>query len=108
MDYCFCHNNNNSSGLLVGCDNVGCGIEWFHGECVGIKNASEIAGKLWYCPTCAKDMKNGEKHANRRSRPVGTVAAGVHTRLSNVATTKSISVSAAGRPILKSCRKLAM
>ncbi len=47
--YCYC--NQPESGDMIGCDNVDCPIEWFHFECLKIKNAP--IGQ-WYCPDCRK------------------------------------------------------
>lgn len=35
--YCYC--NRVSFGEMVGCDGDDCKIEWFHLECVGLRNA---------------------------------------------------------------------
>ncbi|XP_042456999.1 PHD finger protein ING1-like isoform X2 [Zingiber officinale] len=45
--YCVCHQV--SYGNMVACDNPSCQIEWFHFECVGLKEHPK--GK-WYCPNC--------------------------------------------------------
>lgn len=45
--YCFC--NRVSFGEMIGCDNNDCEIEWFHYECVGIKEQPK--GK-WFCRDC--------------------------------------------------------
>ena len=34
---------------IIACDNVGCQIEWFHVNCLELKNI--LKGK-WYCPDC--------------------------------------------------------
>ena len=47
--YCVC--NNVSHGNMVACDNANCEREWFHWECVGLKE--EPKGK-WLCPDCKK------------------------------------------------------
>ncbi len=47
--YCYC--NQPESGDMIGCDNVDCSIEWFHFECLKIKNAP--IGQ-WYCPDFRK------------------------------------------------------
>jgi hypothetical protein len=44
---------------MVACDNDECQYEWFHYECVGLKEAPP-AGEPWYCPYCAP-AKNAEK-----------------------------------------------
>ncbi len=56
--YCFCQQG--SFGNMVGCDNDNCKYEWFHYDCVGLK---EPPKGVWYCPDCttlmnkAKDKK---------------------------------------------------
>eukprot|EP00249_Psilotum_nudum_P011059 c22943_g1_i2 orf=316-1011(+) len=50
--YCYC--NQVSFGEMVACDNPDCKIEWFHFDCVGIKDRPK--GK-WYCPDCAALVK---------------------------------------------------
>jgi chromatin modification-related protein YNG2 len=54
--YCFCQNV--SFGEMVGCDNDDCKYEWFHYECVGLKEPPK--GK-WYCSDCQEKMKSREK-----------------------------------------------
>lgn len=45
--YCICRNP--SHGNMIACDNAKCKNEWFHYECVGLKE--EPKGK-WLCPDC--------------------------------------------------------
>jgi inhibitor of growth protein 3 len=47
--YCFCQRV--SFGDMVACDNDNCQFQWFHWECVGIKE--EPVGD-WLCPDCRK------------------------------------------------------
>ena len=47
--YCFCQRV--SLGDMVACDNDNCQYQWFHWECVGIKE--EPVGD-WLCPECKK------------------------------------------------------
>lgn len=47
--YCICQKG--SFGEMVCCDNDNCDFQWFHFECVGMKNQPE--GE-WLCPTCRK------------------------------------------------------
>lgn len=54
--YCFCQRV--SFGEMVGCDSDECKFEWFHYECVGLKEPPK--GK-WYCPDCTERMKNQRK-----------------------------------------------
>lgn len=48
--YCLC--DQVSYGEMIGCDNDGCVIEWFHFNCVGLVHKPK--GK-WYCPKCRGD-----------------------------------------------------
>ncbi|WOL05788.1 PHD finger protein ING1 isoform X2 [Canna indica] len=50
--YCIC--NQVSFGKMVACDNSSCKIEWFHFDCVGLKEQPK--GK-WYCPSCSGQQK---------------------------------------------------
>ena len=52
-DYCYC--GGTGGGLMIGCDNDGCAIEWFHMECLRIMTVPK--GK-WYCPDCRKLPKH--------------------------------------------------
>lgn len=54
--YCFCQQV--SYGEMVACDNPTCKYEWFHYDCVGLK---EIPNGVWYCPDCRKDPKTTDK-----------------------------------------------
>jgi hypothetical protein len=57
--YCLCRRV--SLGVMVGCDNDDCEIEWFHIRCVGLKDAPQD-GERWFCPKCRgpEDNGNGE------------------------------------------------
>jgi len=50
--YCLCKRV--SYGEMIGCDNEECPVEWFHFECVGLKES--VKGK-WYCPLCRGKVK---------------------------------------------------
>ncbi|RKP25395.1 plan Homeodomain finger of tumor Supressor Ing4 [Syncephalis pseudoplumigaleata] len=50
--YCFCQQV--SFGEMVACDNPDCDIEWFHFECVGLK---QLPKGEWFCPNCRKGKK---------------------------------------------------
>ncbi|ANB14939.1 histone acetyltransferase YNG2 [Sugiyamaella lignohabitans] len=50
--YCTCQQV--SFGNMVACDNPDCQYEWFHYDCVGLK---EPPSGTWYCPTCTKERK---------------------------------------------------
>lgn len=56
--YCFCQRV--SFGDMVACDNDNCQYQWFHWECVGIKE--EPLGD-WLCPDCKKQPSNKIKRA---------------------------------------------
>jgi inhibitor of growth protein 3 len=47
--YCTCQRP--SFGEMIGCDNDNCEFQWFHYECVGIKQ--QPAGE-WLCPSCRR------------------------------------------------------
>lgn len=59
--YCYC--GQVSYGEMIACDNAECKIEWFHFDCVGIKERPK--GK-WYCSDCAVVMKR-----RRPKLPIG-------------------------------------
>ncbi|KAF2822363.1 hypothetical protein CC86DRAFT_357169 [Ophiobolus disseminans] len=56
--YCFCQRV--SFGDMVACDNDNCQYQWFHWECVGIKE--EPVGD-WLCPACTKQPPGKIKRA---------------------------------------------
>ena len=51
--YCYCHGP--SYGEMIACDNPKCPREWFHLECIGLKNAPK--SEKWFCDDCAKLVK---------------------------------------------------
>jgi len=59
--YCFCQRV--SFGEMVGCDNDDCKFEWFHYECVGLKEPPK--GK-WFCPDCVERQKLKENKKKRK------------------------------------------
>lgn len=59
--YCFCQRV--SFGAMVGCDNNDCKYEWFHYECVGLKEPPK--GK-WYCSDCIERLKQKENKKKRK------------------------------------------
>ncbi|KAK4687447.1 chromatin modification-related protein YNG2, partial [Tremellales sp. Uapishka_1] len=62
--YCLCHQK--SYGEMIGCDNDGCAIEWFHVKCVGI-----VPGEVpenWYCPACIGSVHIRKQKENKKSR----------------------------------------
>ena len=56
--YCFCQRV--SFGDMVACDNDNCHYQWFHWDCVGIKE--EPVGD-WLCPDCRKQPPTKIKRA---------------------------------------------
>ncbi|KAF2731931.1 hypothetical protein EJ04DRAFT_514227 [Polyplosphaeria fusca] len=56
--YCFCQRV--SFGDMVACDNDNCQLQWFHWECVGIKE--EPVGD-WLCPNCSQQPPHKIKRA---------------------------------------------
>ncbi|CZT15687.1 uncharacterized protein RCC_01520 [Ramularia collo-cygni] len=54
--YCIC--GDVSWGTMVGCDADDCKQEWFHLECVDLKEEPKRLTK-WYCPDCRKKLKLG-------------------------------------------------
>ncbi|KAH7927703.1 hypothetical protein BV22DRAFT_1031467 [Leucogyrophana mollusca] len=56
--YCYC--NQVSYGVLIGCDNSDCKLEWFHLGCTGL---SEVPNKKtkWYCRDCQPKMAHKGK-----------------------------------------------
>ena len=54
VQYCICGKQDNEE--MVECDNPNCKHQWFHYECVGIKNPDDLPPK-WYCPECQELMK---------------------------------------------------
>ena len=57
--YCYCRRV--YFGDMIGCDNDDCAIEWFHFECVNLR---EQPKGQWFCPDCTKNMK--ESRSNKR------------------------------------------
>ena len=55
--YCYC--NGPSYGEMIACDNLKCPREWFHLECIGLKNAPK--SEKWYCEECKDKLvkRNG-------------------------------------------------
>ncbi|EJS43451.1 yng2p [Saccharomyces arboricola H-6] len=58
--YCFCQRV--SFGEMVACDGPNCKYEWFHYDCVSLK---EPPKGTWYCPECKIEM---EKNKLKRKR----------------------------------------
>ncbi|KAH9574795.1 hypothetical protein CY35_01G078000 [Sphagnum magellanicum] len=70
--YCYC--GQVSYGEMIACDNPECMIEWFHFDCVGIKERPK--GK-WYCSDCSALMKQ------RRAKVSTGAKTGQHSRKKN-------------------------
>ncbi|ODQ80128.1 hypothetical protein BABINDRAFT_17989, partial [Babjeviella inositovora NRRL Y-12698] len=56
--YCFCRQV--SYGNMIGCDNDDCRFEWFHWDCVGLKEQPK-EGAVWYCSDCKERMKKDKE-----------------------------------------------
>ncbi|GAA6047882.1 Chromatin modification-related protein [Rhodotorula toruloides] len=61
--YCFCHRP--SFGEMIGCDAPDCKIEWFHLNCIGLKESPEGS---WYCSQCEPRMKAQQQGRSGRKR----------------------------------------
>ncbi|RYP16158.1 hypothetical protein DL765_005295 [Monosporascus sp. GIB2] len=61
--YCYC--NGVSYGAMIACDSTTCTIEWFHLDCVGLKDAPEENTK-WYCDNCKDRINKSGKKGNGR------------------------------------------
>ena len=59
--YCVCRQV--AFGRMIGCDNEGCKYEWFHWECVGMR---EPEPEEWWCDECRPT--NGETKGNELSK----------------------------------------
>ena len=58
--YCYCQGG--EYGEMVACDNTKCSYQWFHLDCLKLKNPPK--GKTWYCPDCRKLDKFTRKRNN--------------------------------------------
>ncbi len=47
--YCYCNSVENS-GIMVGCDNEMCKLQWFHIECLG--EGFVVPTGEWFCAEC--------------------------------------------------------
>ncbi|GAA6051913.1 hypothetical protein JCM3770_006572 [Rhodotorula araucariae] len=59
--YCFCQRP--SFGEMIGCDAPDCKIEWFHLNCIGLKESPEGS---WYCSQCEPRMKAQGRSGRKR------------------------------------------
>lgn len=57
--YCFCQRV--SFGEMVACDGPNCKYEWFHYDCVNLK---EPPKGTWYCPECKIEMEKNKLKEN--------------------------------------------
>ncbi|RMD41274.1 hypothetical protein DV735_g3855, partial [Chaetothyriales sp. CBS 134920] len=60
--YCYC--NGPSYGEMIACDNPKCPGEWFHLECIGLKNAPK--SEKWFCEDCKEKVVVGKRSGNGR------------------------------------------
>lgn len=60
--YCYCQHV--SFGEMVACDGHNCKYEWFHYECVGLK---EPPKGLWYCTECKKSLSKQKQKKKRQN-----------------------------------------
>jgi hypothetical protein len=68
--YCIC--GDVSWGTMIACDNeTDCEKEWFHLECVQLKDLPPRRTK-WYCPDCRKKLKLGQNTNGLVGRNVGS------------------------------------
>ena len=45
--YCICQTP--EDGNMIGCDNVNCKYQWFHLDCINMK---QVPKSVWYCHFC--------------------------------------------------------
>lgn len=64
--FCICGRGFDSQ--MIACDSEGCGVEWFHMDCVGLMTAPP-EGK-WFCPDCRGDSFS-EPLLTAKRRPRG-------------------------------------
>lgn len=65
--YCFCRQV--SFGRMIGCESDSCKYEWFHFECVGLKEEPDV----WYCSECQAefDASSGMRNESERVMEMG-------------------------------------
>ncbi|KAF8418230.1 hypothetical protein EV426DRAFT_345290 [Tirmania nivea] len=68
--YCLC--NGVSHGLMLGCDNEECDLQWFHLECLGLVKPPPQK-VLWFCPFCREGGENGNPLIKARGAGKGAV-----------------------------------
>lgn len=64
--YCICRDK--AHGEMIGCDNKGCKIEWFHMSCVGFDAKSPNVAS-WFCPDCAQSMATRDSVMEGAKKP---------------------------------------
>ena len=66
--YFGCTLKESDSAKLIGCDNPGCPIEWFHIECVGL-TLDNLPGEdvKWVCAPCKDDIIRRSLGSNKDS-----------------------------------------
>lgn len=62
--YCVCRNV--SHGEMIACEAKNCPYEWYHFECVGLKEAPP-QGIPWYCDECKDNVKRKTGTARRKA-----------------------------------------
>ena len=62
VTYCYCAQP--SYGEMIACDNPKCPREWFHLECIGLKNAPK--SEKWFCEECKDKMVMVKRNGNGR------------------------------------------
>lgn len=63
----FCSCRGPSYGNMIACDNPDCPIQWFHYECVGIKDKPHD-NSHWYCPSCKAQALVKEEKTKKKKR----------------------------------------
>lgn len=48
---------------MIGCDAPDCKIEWFHLNCIGLKESPEGS---WYCSQCEPRIKAQQSRSGRK------------------------------------------
>lgn len=48
---------------MIGCDAPDCKIEWFHLNCIGLKESPEGS---WYCSQCEPRMRAQQARGGRK------------------------------------------
>lgn len=68
VEQVFCSCKGPSYGNMIACDNLDCPIQWFHYECVGIKDKPHD-NSHWYCsPECRAQALAKEEKAKKKKK----------------------------------------